>query len=104
MQVWADWVPHRVQHKVNSFAPCQFCGRYEVAITRDQALASSPRLKIETPELQGSINLAGAQLDDLHLTQYRETIDPKSPTIVLLSPAERATAAMYWKPDCLEVP
>ncbi len=58
-----------------------------VAITRDQAVASSPRLKIETPELQGSINLAGAQLDDLHLTQYRETIDPKSPTIVLLSPA-----------------
>ncbi len=57
------------------------------AITRDQALANSPRLKIETPELQGSINLAGAQLDDLHLTQYRETIDPKSPTIVLLSPA-----------------
>jgi YidC/Oxa1 family membrane protein insertase len=58
-----------------------------VAVTRDQALANSPRLKIETPELQGSINLAGAQIDDLHLTQYRETIDPKSPTIVLLSPA-----------------
>ena len=38
-------------------------------VTRDQALASSPRLKIETPELQGSINLTGAQLDDLHLTQ-----------------------------------
>jgi len=36
-----------------------------VAITRDQALANSPRLIIETPELQGSINLAGAQLDDL---------------------------------------
>ena len=58
-----------------------------LAVTRDQALANSPRLKIETPELQGSINLAGAQIDDLHLTQYRETIDPKSPTIVLLSPA-----------------
>ncbi len=57
------------------------------AATRDQALASSPRLKIETPELQGSINLTGAQIDDLHLTGYRETIDPKSPTIVLLSPA-----------------
>ena len=56
-------------------------------LTRDQALASSPRLKIETPELQGSINLTGAQLDDLHLTGYRETIDPRSPTIVLLSPA-----------------
>ena len=56
-------------------------------VTRDQALTTSPRLKIETPELQGSINLTGAQLDDLHLTRYRETIDPKSPTIVLLSPA-----------------
>ena len=56
-------------------------------VTRDQALTTSPRLKIETPELQGSINLTGAQLDDLHLTGYRETIDPKSPTIVLLSPA-----------------
>ena len=58
-----------------------------LAVTRDQALASSSRIKIETPELRGSINLAGAQLDDLHLTGYRETIDPKSPTIVLLSPA-----------------
>jgi YidC/Oxa1 family membrane protein insertase len=56
-------------------------------VTRDQALTTSPRLKIETPELQGSINLTGAQLDDLHLTRYRETIEPKSPTIVLLSPA-----------------
>ncbi len=58
-----------------------------VPVTRDQALSTAPRLKIETPELQGSINLTGAQLDDLHLTQYRETIDPKSPTIALLSPA-----------------
>jgi YidC/Oxa1 family membrane protein insertase len=58
-----------------------------VAVTREQALSTAPRLKIETPELRGSINLTGAQLDDLHLTQYRETIDPKSPTIVLLSPA-----------------
>jgi len=33
-------------------------------VTRDQALTTSPRLKIETPELQGSINLTGAQLDD----------------------------------------
>src|SRR5688572_4125310 len=58
-----------------------------IPVTRDQALTTSPRLKIDTPELQGSINLTGAQLDDLHLKGYRETIDPKSPTIVLLSPA-----------------
>jgi YidC/Oxa1 family membrane protein insertase len=58
-----------------------------VAVTRDQALAATPRIKIDTPSVSGSINLQGAQLDDLHLIKYRETIDPKSPTIVFLSPA-----------------
>ena len=56
-------------------------------VTRDEALASSPRIKIETPYVAGSINLQGAQLDDLHLLRYRETIDPKSPTITFLSPS-----------------
>lgn len=55
--------------------------------TRDAALAASPRVKIDTPHLSGSINLKGAQIDDLHLVHYRETIDPKSPTIVFLSPS-----------------
>src|SRR5690349_18495183 len=31
------------------------------------ALASTPRVKIETPSLSGSINLKGAQIDDLLL-------------------------------------
>jgi YidC/Oxa1 family membrane protein insertase len=56
-------------------------------VTRDDALKTSPRLRIETPSVTGSINLQGAQFDDLHLVKYRETIDPKSPTIVFLSPA-----------------
>ena len=56
-------------------------------VPRDEALASSPRVKIDTPFVSGSINLKGAQVDDLHLLRYRETIDPKSPTITLLSPA-----------------
>ena len=57
-----------------------------VPVTREQALAASPRLKIETASVMGSINLKGAQIDDLHLLKYRETIDPNSPTIVFLSP------------------
>ncbi|WP_116653324.1 membrane protein insertase YidC [Pelagibacterium sediminicola] len=55
--------------------------------TRDAALAASPRVPIRTPAVSGSINLVGAQIDDLHLLRYRETIDDDSPTITLLSPA-----------------
>ena len=35
----------------------------------------------------GSISLKGGAIDDLALTQYRETVDPKSPAIMLLSPS-----------------
>lgn len=57
------------------------------AATREVALAATPRLPIATPAVSGSINLQGAQFDDLHLVRYRETIDPRSPTITFLSPA-----------------
>ena len=33
--------------------------------------------------LSGSISLKGARIDDLSLVQFRETVDPKSPAIVL---------------------
>jgi len=54
--------------------------------SRTDVIAQTPRVKIETPELRGSINLKGARLDDLELVKYRETVDPASPEIVLLSP------------------
>jgi YidC/Oxa1 family membrane protein insertase len=57
-----------------------------------KTLAATPRVKIDTPELSGSINLVGAQLDDLHLKNYREHADPTSATITLLSPANTANA------------
>jgi YidC/Oxa1 family membrane protein insertase len=56
-------------------------------LTREEALAQSPRVPIETSRLGGSIALKGGRIDDLTLTQYRETVDPKSPPIVLLSPS-----------------
>jgi YidC/Oxa1 family membrane protein insertase len=56
-------------------------------MTREQALAASPRIRIETPRLSGTIALKGGRVDDLSLTQYRETVDPRSPPIVLLSPS-----------------
>ena len=56
------------------------------AESRAAALAASPRVKINTPRLHGSIALTGGRIDDLTLAQYHETVDPKSPEIVLLSP------------------
>ncbi|MBZ9976360.1 membrane protein insertase YidC [Mesorhizobium sp. B2-5-9] len=53
---------------------------------RDQALAASKRVKIDTPSLEGSINLTGARLDDLKLKHYTETVDKNSPEIELLNP------------------
>ena len=57
---------------------------------RAELVAEGPRLRIETPELRGSIDLKGARLDDLDLVKYRETVEPGSPQIMLLSPAGSA--------------
>jgi len=60
----------------------------QATVTRDQALAKSQRVQIETPAIIGSINLTGARLDDLKLREYRETVDPDSPIITLFSPSD----------------
>ncbi|WP_395665146.1 membrane protein insertase YidC [Methylocella sp.] len=54
--------------------------------TRAEALAASPRVKIDTPAIKGSLSLVGARLDDVALKGYRETVEKDSPNIVLLSP------------------
>src|ERR1700731_1057972 len=65
------------------------------SLSRAQALAASgTRLRIDTPTLDGSLRLQGARFDDLRLKRYRETINPKSPEIVLLSP-ERTRYPYY---------
>jgi YidC/Oxa1 family membrane protein insertase len=56
-------------------------------LTRDEALHASQRVAISTPTLKGSIALKGARIDDLALVKYRETVEPNSPPIELLSPA-----------------
>ncbi len=43
---------------------------------------------VETPSLKGSIALRGGRIDDLVLVKYHETVDPKSPNVVLFSPAD----------------
>ncbi|MGD9966562.1 MAG: membrane protein insertase YidC [Hyphomonadaceae bacterium] len=56
-------------------------------MTREQALgAAGARVAIDTQEVDGSISLQGARIDDLNLRQYRETLDRESPEVTLLSP------------------
>ena len=45
-----------------------------------------PRVKIDGQRVSGAISLLGARLDDLVLTDYRETLEPNSPNIQLLEP------------------
>ena len=59
-------------------------GQYD---TREAAIDATPRVAIETADLEGSINLIGGRIDDLKLKGYHETVDPTSPIITLLSPA-----------------
>ena len=64
-------------------------------LTRSAALKQGgARVVITTPLLSGTLRLAGARFDDLQLVKYRETLDPKSPEIVLFSP--QSTAYPYY--------
>ncbi len=60
--------------------------------SRGEALAASPRIKLDTASLAGSINLKGVRIDDVSLKAYHETTDPRSPNIELFSPVGSAQA------------
>jgi YidC/Oxa1 family membrane protein insertase len=60
------------------------------SLTREAAIAQSPRVAIDNGSVSGSINLRGGRIDDLRLNKFRETVDKDSPTIVLLSPSGTA--------------
>src|SRR3546814_33766 len=55
--------------------------------SRDDVIGETDRLAIATPDLSGSINLAGGRIDDLILTNYRTTTEEDAAPITLLSPS-----------------
>jgi YidC/Oxa1 family membrane protein insertase len=57
-----------------------------VFLPRADAEAASPRVKIDTPSLTGSLSLKGAGIDDLYLKKYHVTVDPNSPLVELFRP------------------
>ena len=63
--------------------------------------SDAPRIAIKTPSLSGSISLLGGRLDDLALSDYRETLDADSDNVTLLKPfgIEEAYYALFgWAP------
>jgi YidC/Oxa1 family membrane protein insertase len=71
-------------------------------VSRDAAITATARVKIDTPRLTGSIALKGGRIDDLSLVQFRETVDPRSPPIVMFSPSNTASpyyAEFGWVPS-----
>ncbi len=71
----------------NASAPAAAPAAGGPIVDRNTAIAATPRVKIETPTLIGSISLKGARIDDLSLVKYRETVDANSPPIVLFAPS-----------------
>jgi YidC/Oxa1 family membrane protein insertase len=69
--------------------------------TTEVALAEAARMPIVTETVEGSISLIGGRIDDLSLRNYRETLDPDSPIVRLLSPVggDEPYYALYgWAP------
>ncbi|WBU64919.1 membrane protein insertase YidC [Paracoccus aerodenitrificans] len=82
-------------------APDAASGTAPAAATGPQdPSGSAGRIGIESPSLEGSISLAGGRIDDLLLTSYRETLDPESPFVRLLTP----TDASYLQPESAGTP
>jgi len=66
-----------------------------------EVAAEIPRIRIDTPDLSGSISMAGGRIDELALKRYPQTLEPGSPTVNLLTPVgtEHAYYALYgWTP------
>jgi len=87
--------PHPAQPSPTPVAPAPNAPAANAVVRPlGQVLAQSPRVKIETPLLSGSIDLKGARIDDLLLTTQRQTVAKDSPPVRLFAP-EGAPDAYY---------
>ncbi len=57
-----------------------------VIADRASVIEAGGRITLDAPQVTGSINLTGGRIDDLVLTQFRETVDPESKNVSLFSP------------------
>jgi len=73
------------------------------AETLEQALAKSPRVKIDTKRVFGSISLTGALIDDVSLKDYNVHLNDNSQKVRILSPIRKDSGYWafhaWWSPD-----
>lgn len=60
------------------------------------------RIKIDTPSLYGSFLVEGSRFDDIHLKNYKQTLDEDSDNLILLSPEGTEHAAYIFDGWTLE--
>src|SRR5579875_1838214 len=82
-------------------------GTQPVAVPPPTESRNVPRLPISAPKVRGSINLAGARIDDLVLRDYHEEVSDASPLVRLLEP--RSDPQPYyvqfgWTGDGVKLP
>jgi YidC/Oxa1 family membrane protein insertase len=70
--------------------PASVANALAITAARNEAVAKSPRIAFDNGRIHGSISKIGARIDDLTLVDYRETVDPTSANIVMLSPTGAA--------------
>src|SRR5690606_21321725 len=59
----------------------------EASCDLETALALPERVRIDAPEVAGSINPVGARVDDIVLKTHRQTVDKDSGPVRLFSPS-----------------
>lgn len=77
----------REQHRIEQVAEIKKEESVGKMLPRADLIRESPRLLVSSDHLHGSVALKGLRFDDITLARYRETLDPKSPEVLLFSPA-----------------
>ncbi len=88
-------------------APAPTLGAAVSILDLDQALDNRSGVRINTPELHGSINLTGARLDDLTLVKHKTSMDKDADEVRILAPegTEGGYFARFgWQGQNLNVP
>lgn len=58
----------------------------DVEVDLAQALAGEQRVLIKAPEIEGSINLVGARVDDIEFKKHRESVDKDAGPVQFMAP------------------